>query len=237
MSRPIDLLLALLPALLLAARASAQEPRLEELRLASWEQEGARATIELSDSTRVRHFYLGDGPQKLVLDFYDTVHALKRWNHPDLRAGPVTGVRSSQYRPRPEARARVVFDLALPCDYRVETRAGRTTVELQPSGGAAPSPAETVPIETLATAPPRAEPAPALARARSELAAARPAVAAPSPFAARLRGVSAAALQAAASELGLALDLEGARGPIRGDVDAPDSETFCGELRRIAREH
>ncbi len=196
------------------------DSRLERLDLDPWET-GARAVMTLSDSTRVRHFYLGEGAQKLVLDFYDTVHALRRWNHPELVEGPVTGVRTSQYRPHPNARSRVVFDLSEPCSYAVATSGNRTTVTLAPVRGAR---SDEIPLAVEVTAPSTVDsPAPIEPKVAPP---ARPAAA----HVARLRGVSARALAEALAELGIEASFDEGGPPIHGDVEAGDGSGFRDAL-------
>ncbi|MAE69101.1 MAG: hypothetical protein CME06_01385 [Gemmatimonadetes bacterium] len=216
--------LALLAIVTLSPPCHGASARLEGLELDRWE-EGVRAVMTLSDSTRVRHFYISEGSEKLVLDFYDTVNALRRWNHPELIEGPVTGVRTSQYRPRPDARSRVVFDLSEPCRYNLTTRGSHATVTLMPLRSA--SSVESPPSLASAAPPAVDPPAPI-----EDVVA--PALSPATPHQARLRGVSGRALVEALAKLGIEAGFDGGEAPIYGDVRADDPTRFREALRDLA---
>lgn len=202
----------LLVLMLFAPRVWSAPVRLQKL-VVTPAGEGVQAELVVSDSTRVRHFYLNGESTRLVVDFYNTVHALKAWNHPQFAGGLLRGVRSSQFSPLPEARARVVFDLARSSEFEVLTSGARTTVRLGPVGASVAEPIPPDPPEALV--PPEA----------------------PHRFVARLRGASPAALAAALEKLGLSFVAAPEPRPLHGNVETDDERAFRRGLRKLIEEN
>ena len=236
----------------LLAGAAAAENHLNHLAVSAVD-----STIEVeltgSDSTAVRYFALTEGEPRLVLDFYDTVHALDGWNHPQHGMYPLTAIRSSQFKPRPGPRTRVVLDLAEVCRYEVVRNGQRTLVRLwdRTTRGATEgemqgdvamgTSGDSITIST-------ALPAPAPSPGGGEEPRAMPIAVSPptpvplggSPFQARLRGVHVSALEQLLRRSGLEADLgtERAGDSMRtlvGDVSADDPRSFLQRLRALVK--
>lgn len=94
---------------------------------------GGRGSVSLTARVespgRVTHFLL-EGPFRLVVDIQGVEHRLGRFEFPDLRLGPVLGVRTSQYQP---GTVRLVLDLSESPIYRVRVGSDGVRVELESS--------------------------------------------------------------------------------------------------------
>ena len=137
---------AMLPALPQAAGAQsladATPGKLDALEL-SGRAAGRSVTLvaRVGRHGRVTHFLL-ENPARLVVDVQGVRHNLARFDFPELSEGPLTGVRTSQFR---ETTTRLVLDLSEPVAYRVRQLAGEIRVALEWENGDDPTRSEPMP--------------------------------------------------------------------------------------------
>jgi hypothetical protein len=77
----------------------------------STSERGAAITIKADGPVSYRYFTIGDPEPRLVVDLSDAVHGLPRYHFVDLKTPLITRIRTSQYRPYPEPKVRVVLDM------------------------------------------------------------------------------------------------------------------------------
>ena len=145
------------------------------------ENGGARVTLRADGQLAYRTFTL-ERPDRLVFDLLGVQNALGA-RHLPVEAGAVDVVRVAQFRPEPDAVARVVFDLSAPAPYRVIERPDQIEVVVGESAvaalGAAASPA--APESRLPASTPAAAVAVAAAPATRTPEPVSPVAVAPAP--------------------------------------------------------
>ena len=106
--------------------------RVTNLELSSVEN-GALVTIEADAPVKHSSFTIGEPEPRLVVDFFDAVHALPKFHFKDLGTHLISRIRTSQYRPYPQPSVRVVLDLPKLIPFQIREESNRLIVSLQAS--------------------------------------------------------------------------------------------------------